>query len=144
MKNKQQLRVTQKEVKRVQKIIILLFALIIALDFIFVLEKSDVFPSVSKVIHKNAAQNYFVITWIWGVLTPQLFIERKPNFFAISLLNRAVIVLALTGILLIIGQLIDFNIGEKCELAIRHEVQAILFLSGALTSYFLWPNYSLD
>lgn len=144
MEANQNKAVSKKDVRRVQKVIIILFTLIVTLDFIFVLEQSDEFPTISKVIHDNAAQNYFVITWIWGLLTPQLFIVRKPKLLSISLLNRAVIVLTLTGILLILGQIIDFKIGKENEWEIRQVVQAVLFLGGAITSYFLWPNYSLD
>jgi|GEM_PF-6605632 len=120
-------------IKRVQRIVIFIFVLVIVLDVLFVIDQDDAFPTFSLVLHELAANQYFVITWAWGLATAQIFFPRDYKMNSISSLNKVIVVLLITCFLLIFG-----SISAKAFEGILWQV--LLFTGGGLAGYYLLPN----
>lgn len=121
--------------KQVQKVIIIVFVLVIVLDVLFVIDQDDAFPTFSLVLHEYALNQYFVITWIWGLITSQIFFPTASSMNTLSSLNKVIAVLITTGTLLIIGAIYDDIFNSLIG-------QLVLFISGSVVGYFLLPNDS--
>ncbi|RDY61523.1 hypothetical protein [Flagellimonas nanhaiensis] len=119
--------------KRVQRIVIIIFVLVIALDVLFVINEEDEFPTFSLIVHEAAAHQYFVVTWLWGLATAQIFFPRVQKMNTISSLNKVIAVLLITSFLVIFG-----SIYKDVFEAILWQV--LLFISGAIFGYYLLPN----
>ncbi len=119
--------------KRVQKILIIAFILLIIVDVLLVLDQEDEFPTFSLVFHKHATYQYYVITWIWGLITSQIFFPNKREMNSISSLNKVVFTLLLTSFFLIFGTIFKSAFSEIFG-------QLFLFISGAIVGYYFLPN----
>ena len=119
--------------KQVQKIIIIVFILVIVLDVLFVINQEDEFPTFSLLLHGYALKQYYVITWIWGLATAQIFFPKNSQMDTLSSLNKVIIVLSITCALLILGAIYK-SIFESLW------GQLFLFISGSIVGYFMLPN----
>ena len=95
----------QKLIKKVQYTLIVLFALLIALDIYLALDKTEN-NTISNIIQNFADSGLFVLTYFWGAVAANLFFTRKSTQL-ISPLAGTFIVIAL-AILMIV-----FNIEPK-------------------------------
>lgn len=88
-----------KNVKRIKRLTIIIFALLIILDVVFVLPNP--FPTFSRTI-LDSSPKYIFIIWLWGIMTANIFFPRKvKNIFMtkmVGLIFIIVISLILVGI----------------------------------------------
>ena len=96
-------------IRKVQRVTIIIFAVLIVLDVVFVLPNP--FPTFSRLMLDSSPKYSFII-WLWGVITANIFFPRKVNKV---LLIKSI---GLAGIILISTALFihGSNIANKSKL----------------------------
>jgi len=67
-------KLKNESVRKVQRITIIIFAVLIVLDVVFVLPNP--FPTFSRLMLDSSPKYSFII-WLWGVITANIFFPRK-------------------------------------------------------------------
>ena len=83
-------------VKKVQRVVIIIFAILIILDVVFVLPNP--FPTFSRLMLDSSPKFSFVI-WLWGVITANIFFPRKvEKVFLVKSIGLAGIIVISTAL----------------------------------------------
>src|SRR5210317_1667734 len=77
-------------IRKVQRITIIIFAVLIVMDVVFVLPNP--FPTFSRLMLDSSPKYSFII-WLWGIITANIFFPRKvKNVFLVKSIGLASIV----------------------------------------------------
>ncbi len=112
-----------------QKFILVLIAIIIAVDLFLVFNDIEG-DTISNVIRDWAYRRFFVLTWAWGVLAGHLFLTSAGPIFSPS--TAILVLLGLTLVLFLAGYFYTDLVGVP--------VQLVLLVVGAVAGYLLWPQ----
>lgn len=83
-------KLENERIKRIKRITIIVFAILLLLDIIFVLPNP--FPTFSTVVLKSSPKYMFII-WIWGIMTANLFFSRNIAFkFRVKIIGLILII----------------------------------------------------
>jgi hypothetical protein len=108
-----QVKLEHRSVKKVKRVVIIIFAALLLLDIVFVLPNK--FPTISKVVLFSSPKNLFII-WLWGVATANIFFPRKfKNKVRIKIIGFVLLV-AITVPLYFVGQMVSKQSAElSCQ-----------------------------
>ena len=85
-----------KNIKRIKKITIIIFAFLFILDVFLVLPNP--FPTISSVVLASSPKYMFII-WVWGIITANLFFSRNVVFkFGIRLISLVCMIAIITAL----------------------------------------------
>ena len=97
-------KLEHKSVKKIKRVVIIIFAALLLLDIVFVLPNK--FPTISKVVLFSSPKNLFII-WLWGVATANIFFPRKfKNAVKIKIIGF-VLLIGITVPLYFVGQMVS-------------------------------------
>ena len=97
-------KLEHKSVKKIKRVVIIIFATLLLLDIVFVLPNK--FPTISKVVLFSSPKNLFII-WLWGVATANIFFPRKfKNAVKIKIIGF-VLLIGITVPLYFVGQMVS-------------------------------------
>lgn len=119
-----------KLVKGRQILTIFLVSIIIIWDIYLYL--NDEKESLGSLVNENVKGRFFVISWLWGILSAHLFMLRKKDHKRIPE-KIAIMILMLFSILL-------FLLGYFIPSEIPQYLQLLFIIFGAITGYYLWPQ----
>lgn len=113
--------------------ILVLFAIIIAVDVYFAFIDEFDNNTISNVLRDWAHSRFFVLTWTWGVLAGHLFLPRAGGDGLLGNPWSILTLLALTLALLLVGLFV-----HKIEFGARWQIA--LLLVGTAAGHLLWPQ----
>ncbi len=90
-------------VKRIKRIILFIFIILVVLDVIFVGVKG--FPTISLVIH-NSSPRFMVLIWLFGLFVTNLFFQRSANNKPAKTIGNFFVLAGITLFFLVAGLLI--------------------------------------
>ncbi len=128
-KNKVTAAFKSKAIVYTQYVVIAITVFLIIWDIFLYRNHHD---TISSVIHTNAHDKLFVITWVWGVLAAHLFICRGKDAKTIPELTGIVVLLLMA--------LIIFLLGRYIQTPLPMWMHLIFLIFGAVTGYYLWPQ----
>jgi hypothetical protein len=97
-------KLEHKSVKKIKRVVIIIFAALLLLDVVFVLPNK--FPTISKVVLFSSPKNLFFI-WLWGVATANLFFPRKFKHVVKIRIIGLVLLIGITVPLYFVGQMVS-------------------------------------
>ena len=89
-----------KGVRKIKRITIVIFALLIILDVIFVLPNP--FPTFSRTVLDSSPKFMFII-WFWGIMTANIFFPRKVKNMVRLKIIGSVLIVFISAVLLYTG-----------------------------------------
>ena len=101
-------KLENESIKRIKRITIIIFAILILVDVILVLPNP--LPTFSSVVLKSSPK-YMFIVWIWGITTAKLFFNRNIVFKYRDKIIGLIFLLAITIALYFAGK----SISEKSK-----------------------------
>lgn len=102
-----------RSVKKIKRIVIIIFAALLLLDVVFVLPNK--FPTISKVVLFSSPKNLFFI-WLWGVATANLFFPRKFKHVVRIRIIGFILLIGITVPLYFVGQMVSRqSAGLECS-----------------------------
>ncbi len=126
-----------KPVKITQMVVILVAVGLIVYD-IFLYVNPDENDTISEVIHVNAVKGkFFVLTWIWGIMSAHLFIARQERFIFVPERIAILLLVLISMLILLLGNYVPFD--EKNQ-TLPFYMHIVLLLFGGVCGYFLWPQ----
>ncbi len=95
--------------------------------------------TISEVIHTNAVwDRYFVLTWIWGVMSGHLFLARKKSAKTVPEGIAILLLILISVIIQCLGFFVEIPTeGETLNL----EMHILFLVIGTVCGYFLWPQH---
>jgi hypothetical protein len=106
-------KLEHKSVKKIKRVVIIIFAALLLLDIVFVLPNK--FPTISKVVLFSSPKNLFII-WLWGVATANIFFPRKFKHVVKIRIIGFILLIAITVPLYFVGQMISRqSTGLECS-----------------------------
>ena len=106
-------KLEHKSVRKIKRVVIILFAALILLDILFVLPNK--FPTISKVVLFSSPKNLFFI-WLWGVATANLFFPKKFKNVAKIKIIGFILLIGITVALYFVGQRVsEQSAGINCN-----------------------------
>ena len=97
-------KLEHKSVRKIKRVVIIIFAALILLDILFVLPNK--FPTISKVVLFSSPKNLFFI-WLWGVATANIFFPKKfKNVVKIKIIGL-ILLIGITLTLYFAGQMVS-------------------------------------
>ena len=111
-----------------QKFILVIIGVIIVVDLFLAFNETEG-DTISNVLRDWAYRQFFVLTWVWGVLAGHLFLTNANPIFAPSV--SILVLLGLTLVLFLAGFFYK-TLGVP--------VHAALLVVGAVAGYLLWPQ----
>lgn len=94
----------KKQVKRVKRFVIIIFAMLIILDVIFVLPYTK-FPTISRVVLMSSPKYLFVI-WLWGIATSNIFFPRRITHTFSMKITGLIVLIVITVPLFYVGNMV--------------------------------------
>lgn len=106
-------KLEHKSVKRIKRVVIIIFAVLLLLDVVFVLPNK--FPTISKVVLFSSPKNLFFI-WFWGVATANIFFPRKFKHVVKIRIIGFILLIGITVPLYFVGQMVSKqSAGLECS-----------------------------
>lgn len=106
-------KLEHKNVRKIKRVVIIIFATLLLLDVVFVLPNK--FPTISKVVLFSSPKNLFFI-WLWGVATANLFFPRKFKHVVRIRIIGFILLIGITVPLYFVGQMVSKqSAGLECS-----------------------------
>ena len=94
--------------------------------------------TISEVMHANSVRGqYFVLTWLWGVLSGHLFLARDARAKTVPEGIAILILVLISTIIFSLGFFVP--VPEKGE-SLNLEMHVMLLSIGTICGYLLWPQ----
>jgi len=102
-----------RSVKRIKRFTIIIFAILIVLDIVFVLPNP--FPTFSRIV-LDSSPKYMFIIFLWGIMTANIFFSRKVKHIIRVKLFGLVLMIVITMVLYMMGsQIAGMSTELECE-----------------------------
>ncbi len=106
-------KLEHENVKKIKRVVIIIFAALLILDVVFVLPNK--FPTISKVVLFSSPKNLFFI-WLWGVATANIFFPRKFKHVVKIRIIGLILLIGITVPLYFVGQMLsEQSSGINCS-----------------------------
>lgn len=106
-------KLENKSVRKVQRFTIIIFAILIVLDVVFVLPNP--FPTFSRTVLDSSPKYAFII-WLWGIMTANIFFPRNVNnIFRIKLIGLVLMILISVVLYTLGSNIFEQSAGINCS-----------------------------
>ncbi len=114
-------------IKFTQAFVIALILILVFLDIILYSKDEE---TISELINQLAYGNWFVFSWIWGVLAAHMFFTRKTR----AIKNETKAILSILGLTVLVYLSHFFINGDSII------TQLVSLTLGVIAGYFIWPQ----
>jgi len=110
---------------------IFVISIILILVFLDIILYSKDEETISELISRLAYGNWYVFSWIWGVLAAHMFLTRKTR--AIKSETTAILLTIALTVLIYLSSFV-LSIGDSII------TQIVFLILGGLAGYYIWPQ----